>query len=138
MANKKLFGKKKNEEKTILPLIQNKQSPPHSPVHPTLFESEKRLKQASGAATRGAWWRQVDVLGRGRRMGGISLPVLMDLYIYPLYVLVSKIFSSILNSLAPIHHLYHPLSTLSIIYIILYPLYPLWDPLVTLSKYIHV
>jgi hypothetical protein len=30
--------------------------------------------------------------------------------------------------------LLHP----SILYIILYPLYPLWDPLVTLSKYIHV
>jgi hypothetical protein len=26
----------------------------------------------------------------------------------------------------------------SIIYIIIYPLYPLWDPLITLSKYIHV
>jgi hypothetical protein len=26
----------------------------------------------------------------------------------------------------------------TILYIILYPLYPLWDPLVTLSKYIHV
>jgi hypothetical protein len=50
-----------------------------------------------------------------------------DLYIHPLYVLVSKILSSILNSPAPIHPLYHPLS-----------LYPLWDPLVTLSKYIHV
>jgi hypothetical protein len=35
------------------------------------------------------------------------------LYIYPLYVLVSKILSSILNSPAPIHPLYHPLSTLS-------------------------
>jgi hypothetical protein len=38
---------------------------------------------------------------------------LMDLYIHLLYVLVSKILSSILNSSAPIHHLYHPLSTLS-------------------------
>jgi hypothetical protein len=37
----------------------------------------------------------------------------MDLYIHPLYVLVSKILSSILNSLAPIHPLYHLLSTLS-------------------------
>jgi hypothetical protein len=41
------------------------------------------------------------------------LLVLMELYIHPLYVLVSKIFSSILNSSAPIHPLYHPLSTLS-------------------------
>jgi hypothetical protein len=41
------------------------------------------------------------------------ISALMDLYIYPLYVLVSKIFSSILNSSAPIHPLYHPLSTLS-------------------------
>jgi hypothetical protein len=40
---------------------------------------------------------------------GIRLPALMDLYIHPLYVLVSKILSSILNSLALIHHL----STLS-------------------------
>jgi hypothetical protein len=51
----------------------------------------------------------------------------MDLYIHPLYGLVSK-FSS-LYSILP-----HP----SILYIILYPLYPLWDSLVTLSKYIHV
>jgi hypothetical protein len=44
---------------------------------------------------------------------GLRLPVLMDLYIHPLYVLVSNILSSILNSPAPIHPLYHPLSTLS-------------------------
>jgi hypothetical protein len=44
----------------------------------------------------------------------LRLSALMDLYIHPLYVLVSKILSSILNSLAPIHPLYHPLSTLSI------------------------
>jgi hypothetical protein len=37
----------------------------------------------------------------------------MDLYIHPLYVLVSKILLSILNSPTPIHPLYHPLSTLS-------------------------
>jgi hypothetical protein len=41
----------------------------------------------------------------------LTLPVL-DLYIHPLYVLVSKILSSILNSTTPIHHLYHPLSTM--------------------------
>jgi hypothetical protein len=35
------------------------------------------------------------------------------LYIRPLYVLVSKILFSILNSSALIHPLYHPLSTLS-------------------------
>jgi hypothetical protein len=57
----------------------------------------------------------------------LRLPALMDLYIHPLYVLVSKILYSILNSLVP-----------SILYIILYPLYSLWDRLVTLSKYIHV
>jgi hypothetical protein len=43
----------------------------------------------------------------------LRLPALMDLYIHPLYVLVSKIFSSILNSSALIYPLYHPLSTLS-------------------------
>jgi hypothetical protein len=43
----------------------------------------------------------------------LRLPALMDLYIHPLYILVSKILSSILNSSAPIHPLYHPLSTLS-------------------------
>jgi hypothetical protein len=43
----------------------------------------------------------------------IRLPAFMDLYIHPLYVLVSKILSSILNSPAPIHPLYHPLFTLS-------------------------
>jgi hypothetical protein len=47
------------------------------------------------------------------RESGLRLPALMDLYIHPLYVLVSKILSSILNSPAPIHLLYHPLSTLS-------------------------
>jgi hypothetical protein len=45
--------------------------------------------------------------------GSLRLPTLIDLYIHPLYVLVSKILSSILNSLVPIHPLYHPLSTLS-------------------------
>jgi hypothetical protein len=48
----------------------------------------------------------------------------MNLYIYPLYILVIKILSFISNSPALIHPLYHPLSTM--------------DPLVTLSKYIHV
>jgi hypothetical protein len=43
----------------------------------------------------------------------VRLPALMDLYIHPLYVLVSKILSSILNSPALIHPLYHPLSILS-------------------------
>jgi hypothetical protein len=43
----------------------------------------------------------------------VRLSALMNLYMYPLYVLVSKIFSSILNSSALIHPLYHPLSTLS-------------------------
>jgi hypothetical protein len=51
----------------------------------------------------------------------------MDLYIHPLYVLLNEILSYILNFPAPI-----------ILYIILYPLHPLWDPLITLSKYIHV
>jgi hypothetical protein len=45
----------------------------------------------------------------------LRLSALMDLYIHPLYVLVSKILSSILNSPAPIHPLYHPLSTISTI-----------------------
>jgi hypothetical protein len=43
----------------------------------------------------------------------IRLSALMGLYIHPLYVLVSKIISSILNSPAPIHPLYHPLTSLS-------------------------
>jgi hypothetical protein len=47
------------------------------------------------------------------QLAPIRLSTLMDLYIHPLYVLVSKILSSILNSSAPIHPLYHPLSTLS-------------------------
>jgi hypothetical protein len=47
------------------------------------------------------------------RLPTLRLPALMDLYIHPLYVLVSKILSSILNSPAPIHPLYHSLSTLS-------------------------
>jgi hypothetical protein len=43
----------------------------------------------------------------------LRLSALIDLYIHPLYVLISKILSSILNSPAPIHPLYHPLSTIS-------------------------
>jgi hypothetical protein len=43
----------------------------------------------------------------------LRLPALMDLYIHPLYIIVNKILSSILNSPAPIHPLYHSLSTLS-------------------------
>jgi hypothetical protein len=43
----------------------------------------------------------------------LTVPVLMDIYIHPLYVLISKILSSILNSSVLIHPLYHPLSTLS-------------------------
>jgi hypothetical protein len=53
----------------------------------------------------------------------LRLSALMDLYIHPLYVLVSKILSYILNSPAPIHDII---------------LYSLWDPLITLSKHIHV
>jgi hypothetical protein len=45
--------------------------------------------------------------------GSLRLPELIDLYIHPLYVLVSQILSSILNSPAPVHPLYHLLSTLS-------------------------
>jgi hypothetical protein len=37
----------------------------------------------------------------------------MNLYIYPLYVLVSKILFSVLNSPVPIYPLYHSLSILS-------------------------
>jgi hypothetical protein len=44
----------------------------------------------------------------------LRLPALMDLYIHPLYVLVSKILSSILNSPALIHPLYHSLSTVGL------------------------
>jgi hypothetical protein len=42
----------------------------------------------------------------------VRLPALIDLYIHPLYVLVSKILSSILNFSALIYPLYHHLSTL--------------------------
>jgi hypothetical protein len=52
-------------------------------------------------------------ISRHFRWEVFRLPVLMDLYIHPLYVLVSKILSSIFNSPARIHPLYHPLSTLS-------------------------
>jgi hypothetical protein len=44
---------------------------------------------------------------------GLRLPALMYLYIHPVYVLISKILSSILNFSAFIHPLYHHLSTLS-------------------------
>jgi hypothetical protein len=41
----------------------------------------------------------------------VRLSALMDVYIHPLYILVTKIIFSILNSSVPIHHLYHTLST---------------------------
>jgi hypothetical protein len=43
----------------------------------------------------------------------VRLSALMPLYIPPLYILVSKILSFILNSPVSIHPLYHPLFTLS-------------------------
>jgi hypothetical protein len=52
-------------------------------------------------------YTEVDTLTEALRLSA--------LYIHLLYVLVSKILSSILNSLALIHPLYHPLSTLSIV-----------------------
>jgi senataxin len=65
------------------------------------------------------WWQHEDS-GRSRfhqilqRLSSCSrLSALMDIYIHSLYVIVSKIISSILNSPAPIYPLYHPLSTLS-------------------------
>jgi hypothetical protein len=51
----------------------------------------------------------------GASRASLRLSAFMDIYIHPLYVLFSKILSSILNSSAPIHPLYHPLSTLSIV-----------------------
>jgi hypothetical protein len=58
------------------------------------------------------WGRTCPVTGGVWRLD-FRLPALMDLYIHPLYVIVSKILSSILNSPAPIHPLYHSLCTLS-------------------------
>jgi hypothetical protein len=46
-----------------------------------------------------------------RKNKGIRLSALMDLYIHPLYILVIKILSSILNSSTSIYPLYHLLST---------------------------
>jgi hypothetical protein len=54
----------------------------------------------------------------------VRLSALIDFYIHPLKGIVFEILSSILNSPASIHPLYHPLFTVG--------------PLVTLSKYIHV
>jgi hypothetical protein len=68
----------------------------------------------------------VGVTNGQERKKVLRLSALMDLYIHPLYVLVSKILSSILNSPAAIHPLYHPLSTLSTLgptchFILIYP-----------------
>jgi hypothetical protein len=54
------------------------------------------------------WWCSTNV-----RLDKINatLSALMDLYIHPLYILVTKILFSILNSPASIYPLYHPLST---------------------------
>jgi hypothetical protein len=58
-------------------------------------------------------WRDTYYAKFGSKIWNLKLSALMDLYIHPPYVLVSKILSSILNSLVPIHPLYYPLSTLS-------------------------
>jgi hypothetical protein len=66
------------------------------------------------------------------------------LAVFPWYLLYSSFKTT--RTHTPMQHpvsarfspLYLILPHLSIIYIILYPLYPLWDPLITLSKYIHV
>jgi hypothetical protein len=50
----------------------------------------------------------------GRGAGSLRLSALMDLYIHPLYILVTKILSSILNSSALIHPLYYLLSTVGL------------------------
>jgi hypothetical protein len=71
--------------------------------------------RASGVRTLARRRRRYACHGRSGRAvaGSTRLPALMDLYIHPLYVLVNKILSCILNSFAPIHHLYHHLSPLS-------------------------
>jgi hypothetical protein len=80
------------------------------PGSPTLFASAgSGWSTSSGNQSlvfciRGAWPGQIRVTNQPLR-----LPALMDLYIHPLYVLISKILSSILNSFA----LIHPLSILS-------------------------
>jgi hypothetical protein len=74
--------------------------------HTTSFLHLPSSPPAAGAAPRPArqWSRDIWVF---------RLPALMDLYIHPLYVLVSKILSSILNSSTHIYPLNHHLSTLS-------------------------
>jgi hypothetical protein len=74
-----------------------------------LTEKEKKIMQQLASPKNGTHLLTTDRL----QPCGLRLPALMDLYIHPLYVLVSKMLSSILNSPAPIHPLYHPLSTLS-------------------------
>jgi hypothetical protein len=74
-------------------------------------------KKTSDSVTALVAGRQLCVLGRfwslgGRPSSSLRLSAFMDLYIYSLYVLVSKILFSIINSSAPIHPIY-----------ILYPLY---------------
>jgi hypothetical protein len=79
----------------------------------------KRLHAASKPAAWPTPWQVVHRFNmskfqnRRQQRNQLRLSTLIDLYIHPLYVLVSKILSSILNSPVLIHHLYHPISTLS-------------------------
>jgi hypothetical protein len=98
--------------KTMLKLSPD---PISSPIVITCLSSSNRSHSHLVVASPCWEWNPFRLCenNRSRSVSSLRLSALMVLYIHPLYVLVSKILSSILNSPTPIHPLYHPLSTLS-------------------------
>jgi hypothetical protein len=78
-----------------------------SPAWRLVAALKRCLNQASATHPGG----RKRVPGSSTLLAWARLSALMDLYIHPLYVLVSKILSFVLKSSALIHPLYHPLST---------------------------
>jgi hypothetical protein len=76
---------------------------------------EEARAGSGGAALAATASPRLEERRRDREEVLFRLPALIHHLYHPLYVLVSKILSSILNSPAPIHPLYHPLSTLFIV-----------------------
>jgi hypothetical protein len=89
-------------------VLTRRGTPPAGPSSGTITSTKRNLLMRCDATRRDAAMHAPYSFTTN---GVFRLSALMDLYIHPLYVLVSKILSSILNSSAPIHPLYHPLST---------------------------
>jgi hypothetical protein len=80
-------------------------------IVPRLISRADKLSRTGGMRRRLEWNHVPISCSTLCTLRSIRLSILMNLYIYSLYILVIKILSSISNSPAFIHPLYHPLST---------------------------